>query len=251
MKWISNFYQKQYEWWNTLTSKNTEELQDELVEKMEQFMDQPSKKILELGGGNGQFAVTAAKHGYDVTVIELISECVEHTTKLAKKHHVESNLRAIQGDFFEVELKEKFDVICYWDGFGVGTDGDQKVLLQRISEEWLKPNGTTLIDIYTPWYWAKTAGEEMTIEGISRKYDFDAIECRMLDTWWKTDEPTTKVSQSLRCYSPADLNLLINELPLQLQHCEPSGAMDYEKWKYQTKVPLGQAMSYMAKLKLD
>jgi hypothetical protein len=32
----------------------------------------------------------------------------------------------------EVELSEQFDVVCYWDGFGVGTDQDQRHLLQSM-----------------------------------------------------------------------------------------------------------------------
>lgn len=248
MEWTKEYYHKQFVWSKTNTNYNMEELLDDLVDKLEQFSGKSSKKILELGGGNGQFAVSAAKRGYDVTVIELVPACVEHTHNLAEKHNIGNNLRVIQGDFYQVDLDDQFDVICYWDGFGIGTDSDQQLLLNRISN-WLKQDGIALIDIYTPWYWAKTAGRAMKIGKISRQYNFDANECRMLDTWWLDSAKDDKVTQSLRCYSPADLRLLLEDTGLSLVHSEPGGGMDYEKWQYHEQVPLEQAMMFMAKLK--
>jgi hypothetical protein len=42
------------------------------------------------------------------------------------------SLRAIEGDFYETEPPGKFDVVAYFDGFGIGTDEDQRRLLRRI-----------------------------------------------------------------------------------------------------------------------
>src|SRR5690625_6976659 len=78
------------------------------------------------------------------------------------------------------------------DGFGIGTDNDQIKLLKRI-HHWLKPNGTALIDIYTPWYWSKTAGQVMTFNNFTRKYDFDFHHNRMLDTWIRSEEHTSEL----------------------------------------------------------
>ncbi|MFD2045438.1 class I SAM-dependent methyltransferase [Ornithinibacillus salinisoli] len=248
MEWVEDFYSKQYSWSKTHTNYDMEELRDDLVGKLERLADPKPKKILELGGGNGQFAVAAARQGYEVTVIEIVPACITHTIKLAKKHHVEKNITVIQGDFHHVKLNEQFDLICYWDGFGVGTDSDQQLLVNRI-DNWLAPMGTVLVDIYTPWYWANTAGQEMNIDGISRRYDFDAHECRMLDTWWQNQEPDHKITQSLRCYSPADLRVLLKNTELELVDLEPGGAMDYKNWQYKNDVPLVQAMGYTAKFK--
>lgn len=244
MKWVKEFYDKQFIW--SKPNFDMEMLEDSLLDKVEQFSDRPTK-ILELGGGNGRFAVTAAKRGYEVTVIELAPSCVEHIYKLAEKYNIGSNLHVIHGDFYQVDLEEQFDIVCYWDGFGVGSDTDQLTLLNRISN-WLKTDGVALIDIYTPWYWAKVAGQEMQFGNISRIYDFDANECRMLDTWWLDDEKKNQITQSLRCYSPADLRLLLRDTDLQLVHSEPGGAMDYENWEYTHQVTLGKAMTFMAKL---
>lgn len=248
MEWLNDFYSKQLQWSMKYTNFNMEDLMEELADKMESFSDFPPKKILELGGGNGQFSVTAAKRGYDVTMIELTSVAVELTNKLAEKYKIGSNLRVIQGDFYEVELQDRFDVICYWDGFGIGSDSDQQKLLERI-DDWLAPNGTVLMDIYTPWFWHKVAGQKKQFNKIHTKYDFDADACRMIDTWWIKDDKEAKITQSLRCYSPADLRLLLKGTGLDLVHCEPGGAMDYDKWQYKEQVPLNEAMTYIAKLK--
>lgn len=42
-------------------------------------------------------------------------------------------LESVEADFYTVELAGRFDVVCYWDGFGVGSDADQRRLLRRIA----------------------------------------------------------------------------------------------------------------------
>lgn len=222
-------------------------MQEELLEKIERLADKPVKKILELGGGKGYFAVAAAIRGYEVTVVELIDEAAQYIHKLAEKYRVSERITIINEDFYTAKIEDVFDAVCYWDGFGIGSDAEQQTLLNRI-QHWLKPNGIALIDIYTPWFWAKVAGQEMLVaENVVRKYDFDALNCRMLDTWWNKKDGSETVTQSLRCYSPADLNLLIHDLHLTLVHCEPGGAMDYEKGIYTEKAPLNEALSFLAK----
>jgi hypothetical protein len=79
----------------------------------------------------------------------------------------------------EVELSEQFDVVCYWDGFGVGT------------------------------------GQEMHRDTYVRRYDFGAQNCRMLDRWWPPHKEHEAVTQSLRCYSPAQIGCCVKGL------CQP------------------------------
>ncbi|SHG64673.1 class I SAM-dependent methyltransferase [Ornithinibacillus halophilus] len=250
MEWYKDFYEEQFKWLQSDKTYNMEALMDQLVTKVKDNFTGTPKRILELGGGSGQFAVAAAKQGYDVTVIELSPSAVEHMKVLAKKHHVEENLHIIQGDFYKVELDKKFDVICYWDGFGIGSDADQHFLLKRISN-WLTMEGVALIDIYTPWYWAKAKGQKMQFENYVSHYDFDAYQCRMINTCWLADDESQKITQTLRCYSPADLILLAKNLNLRLVDYEPAGEMDYENWEYNPNAPLERAMTFMAVLKRE
>lgn len=248
MEWVKDFYTKQYEWMN-INDEDMLQAEEERLQHLEQFAGRSVRKILELGGGKGYFAVAVARKGYDVTMIELTENAAAYTRKLAKEYGVSEKITVIQGDFYETALPEQFDAVCYWDSFGIGTDADQQRLLKRI-RDWLKPDGTALIDIYTPWFWAKAAGQRMELgSGMIRAYDFDAHNCRMLDAWWEQGHEESKVIQSLRCYSPADLKLLLSGMDIEISHCEPGGAMDYDAWQYHKKVPLGEAMGYLAILK--
>ena len=247
MEWIQDFYKEQYRITEGMADSITK-FDEAQVDKVESTSDVKGRlKILELGGGLGLFAVAAAKRGHDVSVIELVPSAVEQIHKLALEHDVLEKMTIIQGDFYEVELSNDFDVVCYWDGFGVGSDNDQKLLLERV-DSWLLPSGVALIDIYTPWYWAKVSGQEMKIDEDSyRRYGFDAEGCRMLDSWWTTD--SSIFTQSLRCYSPADLNMLLSETNLFLHSIKPGGEMDYDKWVFTENVQLERAMTFLAVLK--
>ncbi|MFS0749214.1 SAM-dependent methyltransferase [Oceanobacillus sp. 1P07AA] len=250
MEWVRGFYEKQYSMWEL---NDTEELeyQQKLLNTLKKYAPSLSGKVLELGGGRGYFAVAAAKLGYEVTVIELAKNAVQYTYQLAKQEGVLSKITVIHEDFYKVELTEQYDVVCYWDGFGIGVDQEQQVLLKRI-HHWLCPDGTALIDIYTPWYWAKVSGMTMQIKaGVFREYDFDALNCRMIDSWWEESRQQEKITQSLRCYSPADLELLISDIPLTLTKCGPGGEMNYEQGVYTESVSLGRAMSYLAVLRKE
>ncbi len=181
-------------------------------------------EVLELGAGGGQNAAALADLGYSVTAIELVPAVAENALELAAQPR-KGHLRVIVGDFYDVELSDRFDIVCYWDGFGVGSDDDQRRLLVRIAD-WLAPRGFALIEVYTPWYWAGMAGRETEFGGVCRRYGFDAEGSRMLDTWWPVGRDEEAVTQSLRCYSPADLRRLLEGTGLALESVEPRGAYD-------------------------
>ncbi|WP_284140693.1 class I SAM-dependent methyltransferase [Virgibacillus sp. LDC-1] len=244
MNWVNNFYEKQFSILKdgskiTAYHKN-------LVTELEKQVNKPIQTILELGAGSGELAITAAQEGYHVTAIELIPSIVKHMEEQAKQTNLNGSLTPICGDFYTVDVPASFDVVLYLDGFGVGSDQDQKRLLQRIAS-WLKPDGCALIDIYSPWYWIKAAGQQMKIGEAFRKYDYDSEEMRMIDTWW-TDSEEEAFYQSLRCYGPADLKLLLENTGLELVGFIPGGGLDYDTMEYHEKLPLNEAMSYRVKL---
>jgi SAM-dependent methyltransferase len=245
MDWVEAFYTRQNEWSGCYMCP-VEERDRERVAAMQRLVGSGKKRILELGAGGGQTAAAAADAGHSVTAVELAASLAEHARELARLPRA-GTLTVIQGDFYHVEIETRFDVVCCWDGFGIGADEDQRRLLRRIAG-WLVPDGCALIDVNTPWYWARASGVEMWFENAARCYDFDAEECRMLDRWWPLDDEQQAVTQSLRCYSPADLRLLLDGTGLSLAAVEPGGAMDYERRQYRQRVPLAQAMAYLAKL---
>lgn len=82
----------------------------------------------------------------------------------------------------------------------------------------------------------------------TRRYGFDATGNRMLDMWWPNGRPGEALTQSLRCYEPADFHLLLEGTGLGLTGIEPGGAVDRVSGEYRSPVPLEHAMSYLARL---
>jgi hypothetical protein len=81
-----------------------------------------------------------------------------------------------------------------------------------------------------------------------REYGFDAGKCALTDTWWMKENPSIKTIQTLRCYSPADLALLLEGSGLTILENFPGGFVDYSSGTYIPEVPLHQAMSYITRL---
>ncbi len=247
MDWALEFYTKQNQW----SGVYEEPINDGHRLKaawIAELTGPGQKRVLELGAGGGQVAAAMADLGHDVIAVEQASTLCAHAQTLAAVERL-GQLTVVQASFYEVILDGQFDVICYYDGFGVGSDADQRQLLQRIAG-WLTSTGSTLIEIYTPWYAASVDGRSWTVGQAERRYNFDADGCRWLDTWWPIDYPEQQVQQSLRCYSPADLRMLLEPTGLYLTHVKPGGTMDWEQRKWLPIAPLGKSLNYVAHLRL-
>lgn len=248
MDWVAPFYARQDELSGVYTGTSQPQQQDhDRAERITALLGGQAGRVLELGAGGGLSALATAQRGHEVTGIELVAHAASHSRRLIPDA-APGTLRIVEGSFYTVELAEQFDVVCYWDGFGVGTDEEQRRLLRRIAG-WLKPSGTALIDINTPWYWASAAGQRIVTATFVREYGFDADGCRLLDSWWTPGQDSERVTQSLRCYSPQDLRLLLQDSGLTLERMVAGGAVDYAANVYHPQVSLGQAMQYCAYLR--
>lgn len=58
----------------------------------------------------------------------------------------------IEDDFYHVKFTESLDVILCWQVFGLESDDDQRLLLQKRHEEWLKDGGVVLMDVDQPLF---------------------------------------------------------------------------------------------------
>ncbi|MBK3494162.1 class I SAM-dependent methyltransferase [Viridibacillus sp. YIM B01967] len=249
MKKNEQFYDKQYEWMTQKSGVTIYPYHHERVEIVEKSNQYQSLHILELGSGNGEFAVAAALHEHQVSTVEIIQPAMRKMLEIAEEHKVTKQIHAHLDSFYTIQLTDKFDAICYWDGFGVGTDAEQQLLLHNI-DHWLKPKGKVFIDVYAPAYWAKTAGQFMKLsKTVHRQYDYDIENNRMLDAWWLVENPTEKMQQSLRCYDVAEFEKLLADTSLVIEEIIPGGKMDYESWVYHEQVILEDAMMYTVILK--
>jgi SAM-dependent methyltransferase len=247
---VADIYAKQYEWagWpRRWAEKNVVEAASVAathVEAINRLTGPGEKRILELGAGSGFTSAALAAGGHEVVAVDLVDACVESIGRLAGQ--VENgSLGVVAGDFYSVDIEGPFDVVFYFDGFGIGTDDDQRRLLRRI-ESWLSPHGCALLDVFAPWYWAKLAGtvdEFPAGSGVYYEEGFDPEGCRMVERMWREGDQVGAVTQSLRCYAPADLELLLEATGLGIVAVEP-----YEDETHGGRVPLLEAMLYLAKL---
>jgi SAM-dependent methyltransferase len=246
MDWVRDFYEKQYGWagWRERWGRFDPAERDPHVDAVRRLAGEGPKRILELGAGTGTTAAALAEAGHDVVAIELLEPLASHIGELARGI-TSGSLRSVAGDFYRLEPGEGFDVVAYFDGFGIGSDDDQRRLLRRITG-WLEPSGCALIDVLTPWHWAKVAGDEEEFPegtGIRYREDFDAGSSRMVEHMWRSGHEDEVVTQSLRCYSPADLRLLLERTGLILSVFE-----SYEDQWYGEPCRIQDAMLYLAKL---
>lgn len=250
VEWAADFYAKQYGWagwdavWKATDASEANSLGATHVDAVRRLAGPEPKRILELGAGGGFTSAALAAAGHEVVAVEITDVCLESIRRLADLVDTGS-LTEIAGDFYTIELEGSFDVVCYFDGFGIGTDEDQRRLLRRVAS-WLAADGCALIDVFTPWYWAKLAGTQEEFpdgSGVIYEEGFDPDGCRMMERMWRRGDEGNAVTQSLRCYSPADLRLLLETTGLSLVTTEPFGDQTYER-----AVPMDEAMLYLCVL---
>jgi ubiquinone/menaquinone biosynthesis C-methylase UbiE len=246
MDWVKSFYGKQDEWTGCCRGEIEESHRGQAY-RVDRTLGGCPGRVLELGCGGGQTAAAIAELGHTVVAVDISPRAIDAARERAEAH-LRGRLQPILADFYEFEPEGHFDVVCYFDGFGIGEDDDQRRLLRRIAG-WLVPNGAALVEVYTPWYWAAAAGTTMQFDDASRRYGFDAVDGRMLDTWWPNGRPEEVVTQSLRCYGPGDLRLLLAGTGLDLVDVLPDGAVDQASGGHHSQVPLERAMSYLATLR--
>lgn len=241
MEWVEEFYGRQNEWFGIYLG-DIEERDTERADLTERLLGTTKKSILELGAGGGQTAVCLAQRGHEVTIVELLEDSVQHAFDLA--HNYDVPMGIVQGDFYKVDFEEPFDALCYFDSFGIGTDADQKRLIKRI-DKWLKPGGQALIEVGATWFWGGIAKNvEMDMGDCVRRYEFDPNTCRFIDKWWLKEDPSYIVHQSLRCYTPTDFALLLENTALEITHVEAGGTVDFENMEFKEKVELSACMTY-------
>jgi SAM-dependent methyltransferase len=253
MEWVPGFYSTTGRWWGEASSAVTER-DHARAAMVARLACPPPADVLELGCAYGNSAAAAADAGYRVVGVE-ISDRMD----FAERHLPGRAIELVPGDFYAVDLGKKFDAVVYWNGFGVGSDADQRRLLRRMADEWLRPDGAVLMDVASPFCWAGWVGDGDQHDpdpargyhhrGTAERIDFDPVGNRFLDSWWERPEPERVHTQSVRCYTPADFLLLLEGTGLRLDHLEVGGQSLDLGAPHTTASPLWEANEYLVRLR--
>jgi len=252
VEWVPGFYSTTGRWWGEAESAITARDHTRAATIARLVRPAPAD-VLELGCAYGNSAAAAADAGYRVVGVE-ISDRID----FAARHLTDRTMELVRGDFYEVELGRRFDVVVYWNGFGVGSDADQRRLLRRMADEWLRPDGVVLMDVASPFCWASWVGDGDKFDpdpargfrhrGVAERIDYDPVANRAVDSWWERPEPERVHTQTLRCYAPADFLLLLEGTGLRLDHVEVDGQELVLDASHTTASPLWTANEYLVRL---
>ncbi len=254
LDWVKDFYDQSGIWWGANVDQD---YYQERLGTLERLCGPGKKKVLDLGAGPGGTAATMADAGHDVVAVELSPERIAYAQELARLPH-KGSLRVIEGDFYMVRLEERFDVVCCWEVFGLGSDADQRRLLRRIASDWLVAGSLVIVDVYTPARPARHAATEKrlkplpgvpgSVEMINRCH-FDPLHSRWIDEWVPVAAPEQALAQTVRCYSPADFLLLLEGTGLALKKIEINGVeLDFRGNQIATSGPLLEEYYFRALL---
>lgn len=227
--WVKDFYTQAGIWWGD--DPQAVGTHTERATIIERLCGKGKKRILDLGAGPGRTAAHLTDLGHDVVAVELNPTDAEFAKQLLQVERA-GKLEYLQADFYSVELSGKFDVITCWQVFGIGSDTDQHHLLRRIADDWLAPGGSVLVDVYHPvgpmrdsgkeWHLKPLAGVAGSVEMIERCH-YDPVHACWIDEWQPVEKPENTLAQTIRCYTPADLLLLLEGSGLRIQHLEIEG----------------------------
>ncbi|MFG1791139.1 class I SAM-dependent methyltransferase [Nocardia sp. NPDC049149] len=248
MEWVKPFFDTAADWWGPLQPQESDRQRAESISRL---AGPNVQRILELGAGDGTTAAAMADLGYSVVAIELSSTRAQRAAARAEQV---ANLRIVQGDFYTVDLDEQVDCVVYWNGFGIGSDAEQRTLLRRVSREWLRPGGRMILDVFSPWKWARIAGEleyDRYVIELANSNDYDPVANRFNDRWWPVGDEAQAIDQFGRCYTPADLLLLLEGTGLTVERMELDGKEIRTDHRNPATHPLWDAWEYRVVLRHD
>ena len=143
--WARNFYTQAGIWLGEdPQAAGTHEERANIIERL---CGPGARRVLELGAGAGRTAAALADRGHSVVAVELNPTDAGCASEFLKTQR-QGAVTFLEADFYTVELAGSFDVVTCWQVFGIGSDADQRRLLRRISQEWLAPGGSVLLDVY-------------------------------------------------------------------------------------------------------
>lgn len=180
-------------------------------------MRKPGLRVLELAAGDGETTAEFARAGHKVTSLELCPDRAARARELLAGEGLEADVR--YGGLSESDLGGDFDAVMLWSGFGFGDDTYQRELLRRIGNEWLRDERSrAFVTVFDPAWWLKqTPSTRHGQQPFSTESTYVQETSRYVMAWrdLSVDDPP-KMTRGLRCYSVADLRLLLEGTGLRI-----------------------------------
>lgn len=108
------------------------------------------KTILDLGCGSGRISIPLSKVGYKVTGVDFDKEAIKEAKGKVKNN---KNLKFLNSDYRDLDIKSKFDAILFiYSSFGYFDDEKNIKILKKI-RNLLKDKGVLILDNLN-YYWA-------------------------------------------------------------------------------------------------
>lgn len=155
-----------------LASRNNQFIQKSCAWILDHFAITSSSKMCDFGCGPGLYTISFAKHGAQVTGIDLSETSIRHAQEEARKAGL--SIQYLLQNYLEYTPKEKFDLITMiFCDFSVLSHQQRKVLLHTFYNS-LEDDGSILFDVHSLEYF-NTASEK-------RAYEY--VDC---DGFWSQD----------------------------------------------------------------
>jgi len=254
--WAKDFYTQAGIWWGA-DPHDDSRIHQNRAAIVERLCGPGRRRVLDLGAGSGFTAAALADAGHSVVGVEFNATAIRYAQELLPLPR-QGSLSILEGNYFTIQPDGCFDVVCWWQGFGLGSDADQRRMLQRIAHEWLAPGGSALIDVYNPAWAARHAGDELRLDALEgvpgsvamiERCHFDPVYSRWIDEWQPIAEPDKALAQTVRCYTPMDLLLLLEGTGLALKRIEVNGCeVDFSTDQIALPGPLMEEWGYLVQL---
>ena len=123
----------------------------DLIERLFQtYGDGSIHKVLDLGCGTGNHAISLAQQGYQVVGVDLSDSMLAHARKKAADLPESSGVTFHQGDVRTIDLEQRFDAaLMMFAVLGYQQDNADVLSALRTARRHLRPGGLFIFDV---WY---------------------------------------------------------------------------------------------------
>lgn len=183
---------------------------------------EPNDQILDLYCGYGRHAIELAKHGFQVTGLDVNKDFLD----IANQKAVEAGVHVDfwQSDMRDMQYDERFDaIINMFVAFGYFSDAENSEVIKKIARA-LKMDGLFLIDLLNrDWmirnnlnrYWRHPSGEYVLSYKIELQQGIAIMRRELLN---QLTGAKTRAEFVLRAYSLTEMNSLLEESGFSIVH---------------------------------